>query len=133
LQVDVDHWYYAQFEPVMLEAAFYLLRHNETVLADPRATVQLLMKLIGYWDEATPPQGNPEGLLNGHWYALPVPPRAPLQSCPISSVLRGLGRVSSKPFQGSRDVREGRDVSEGPQTPQHAEPQTGGGGGSDPL
>jgi hypothetical protein len=72
LQVDVDHWYYAQFEPVMLEAVFYLLRHNETVLADPRATVQLLMKLIGYWDEATPPQGNPEGLLNGHWYVLPL-------------------------------------------------------------
>ena len=71
VQVDVDHWYYAQYEPVMLEAAFYLLRHNETILADPRATVQQLMKLIGYWDESKPPQGNPEGLLNGHWCADP--------------------------------------------------------------
>lgn len=67
--MDVDHWYYAQFEPVMLEAAFFLLRHNETLLADPRATVRQLMKLIAYWDESSPPQGNPEGLLNGHWCA----------------------------------------------------------------
>ena len=39
--VEVDHWFYGQFDPVMLEAAFDLLDdYANHSLADPRQTVR---------------------------------------------------------------------------------------------
>jgi hypothetical protein len=74
--VDIDHWYYAQYEPVMLEASFDLLAtYNKDTsnytLEDPKMAVRHILKTIGYWTEAKPAQGNPHGILNGHWCVLP--------------------------------------------------------------
>lgn len=69
--VEEYHWYYGQFEPVMLEAAFDLLEGANASpkhRADPRETLRILSKVVGYWTESDPPQGNPAGILNGHWF-----------------------------------------------------------------
>jgi len=69
--VEVDQWYFAQYEPIMLEAVFYLIEEaecNATVLKDPREVAKVLAHVLGYWTEPSPHQGNPHGILNGHWF-----------------------------------------------------------------